>query len=119
MEGNVAMEGTWGMEGEEHQSWRSKMEYMESIEMELGVTKEWMEYMESMEMELGVTMEHGKWRTVMELGVIMEGRVGMELGTRMEGMEGLWVQKWMEAVEWRSWEVTLDAGRTLQPRGSH
>ena len=55
----------------------------------------------------------------MELGIIVEGRVGMELGTRMEGMEGLWVQKWMEAVEWRSWEVTLDAGRTLQPRGSH
>ena len=119
MEGKGVMEGTWGMEGEKHQAWRSTMEdlepmeYLESMEMELGATKEWMEYMESMEMELGVTMEHGEWRTVMELGVIMEGRVGMELGTRMEGMEGLWVQKWMEAVGWRSWEVNLDAGRTL------
>ena len=74
-----------------------------------------MEYQESMEMELelGITMEHGKWRTVMELGVIMKGRVEMEFGAIMEGMEGLWGTIWMEAVVWRSWEVIQDAGRTL------
>ena len=37
----------------------------------------------------------------MELGVIMEGRVGMELGAIMEGLVGLWGTIWMEAVLWR------------------